>query len=127
MGRKSHALCFLRVIIQKHHLVYIFARGSDSLAESAFPAMHQANEKQTNWRIARSFPRFAINGPLTVSGGKLESALTGRMADIGLGGVCGILVAGQLRIGDRLQLGFALSGGSDPITLMAKLKYVVEQ
>jgi len=89
--------------------------------------MHQANEKQSIWKIARSFPRFAIEAALTVSSGKLESALHGKIADVGLGGVCGILTEGQIRIGERVQLEFTLPGGADPITLMAKLKYVVEQ
>ena len=89
--------------------------------------MHQARENQGNWKIARSFPRFAIDVPLTISGGKLESVLHGRIADIGLGGVCGVLTAGQIRIGDRVQLEFALAGGSNLMTFMAKLRYVVEQ
>ena len=90
-------------------------------------AMHQAIEKPGNWKIARSFPRFAIDVPMTISGGKLESVLHGRIADIGLGGVCAILTVGHIRTGDRVQLEFALTGGSAPMSFMAKLKYVVEQ
>src|SRR5438270_6607346 len=89
--------------------------------------MHQAIEKPENWKIARSFPRFAIDVPLIISSGKLESVLHGKIADIGLGGVCGVLTSGQVRVGDRIQLEFSLPGGSGPMTFMAKLKYVVGQ
>lgn len=80
-----------------------------------------------NWKIARSFPRFAIDLPVTLSGGKLVSVISARIVDIGLGGVCVILPAGEIRPGERMQLEFALPQTTSPIALMAKLKYVVEE
>ena len=84
-------------------------------------------EKASNWKIARSFPRFAIDLPLAISGGKLEAAISASIVDIGLGGLCAVLSEGQIRPGDRLQLEFTLPQSPSPITLMAKLKYVIEQ
>jgi hypothetical protein len=89
--------------------------------------MLQALERASNWKIARSFPRFAVDLPVTFSGGKLAAAISARIADIGLGGLCAILAETQLRPGERIQLEFTLPGNATPIALMAKLKYVIEQ
>ena len=89
--------------------------------------MLQASERASNWKIARSFPRFAIDLPLTLSGGKLATPVSAKVADIGLGGLCAVLMEGEIRTGDRLQLEFILPGTAAPIAIMAKLKYVVEQ
>jgi hypothetical protein len=89
--------------------------------------MVQATEKASKWKIARSFPRFAIDLPVTISGGKLAATIPAKIVDIGLGGLCAILTEGQVRSGDRLQLTFVLPKDSGPVVLMAKLKYVIDQ
>ena len=104
---------------------YLFARRDDRLPLK-ISLMLQAG-KTSNWKIARSFPRFAIDLSLTLSGAKLAAPIAARVADIGLGGLCAILSEGQIRPGDRLQLEFSLPQSSAQLILMAKLKYVVEQ
>lgn len=89
--------------------------------------MLSAVEKTSNWKIARSFPRFAVDLPLAIFGGKLESEISAKVVDIGLGGVCAVLAEGQIRPGDRLQLRFTLPRDPNPLVLTAKLKYAVEE
>ncbi len=76
------------------------------------------------WKIARSFPRFAIDAPVTVSGTALAERISGRLADIGLGGLCALLPEQAVRVGERLWVEFHLSDAAQSLRVLAKVKYV---
>ena len=74
------------------------------------------------WKVSRSFPRFAINVALSVSVTRRTAPIAGRVADIGLGGICGMLPE-QLAVGERLNLEFTLPRDRGPIRVLAKVRY----
>src|SRR5205085_12172317 len=58
------------------------------------------------WKIARSFPRFAIDLPATVhvSTSGEPPPISGRMVDIGLGGACVVVAAEPSGLGPRQKV-----------------------
>jgi c-di-GMP-binding flagellar brake protein YcgR len=74
------------------------------------------------WKVSRSFPRFAVNIPLSVSGTRRAAPIVGRVADIGLGGLCGML-PDPVTVGERLNLEFTLPRERTPIRVLAKVRY----
>jgi c-di-GMP-binding flagellar brake protein YcgR len=76
------------------------------------------------WKIARSFPRFAVDVPISIHGPALAGSLTGRIADVGLGGVCAVFAEQKLRGGERLWVEFTLPRAIEPLRILAKLKYI---
>ena len=74
------------------------------------------------WKVSRSFPRFAISVPLSISGTRRTTPLTGRVADIGLGGICGML-SEPLTVGERLNLEFTLPRERTSVCVLAKVRY----
>ncbi len=79
-------------------------------------------EKQ--WKITRSFARFAMQVP--VSAMLSESASipvsTGTMRDISLGGV-GALLEPPVGVGQRLWIEFCLPQAASPLRLLCKVRH----
>jgi hypothetical protein len=87
------------------------------------PGMSTAAEAK-KWKIARSFPRFAIDVAVMISGGSAGERKLGRIADIGLGGLCALLPEQTLLAGERLWVEFQLPQAAEPLRVLAKVKYV---
>jgi PilZ domain-containing protein len=79
------------------------------------------------WKIARSFPRFGIDVPITVTGSGLPGPRNGHLVDIGLGGLCAKLVEEPLRTGERFWVEFMLPRTAQPMKVLAKVKYTAGQ
>jgi|SRR5579872_3000656 len=84
--------------------------------------LKQLNEVGSNWKIARSFPRFGISAPLQVRAAKLTSPISGKIVDISLGGICAFFEPGALLPGDRVTLEFQLRKSMN-ISILSKLRY----
>lgn len=76
------------------------------------------------WKIARSFPRFALSRAVIVFSSRITEQLSGRMADIGLGGLCVLLPKTSLGPNERVYVEFRLAIGAEPMRVGAKLCYI---
>ena len=77
------------------------------------------------WKIARSFPRFAIDLPVTIEvlSGDLAK-VRGRMVDIGLGGACIVLADGaSLAPRQKVMLEFRFPMSLAPLRMKASLRH----
>lgn len=77
------------------------------------------------WKIARSFPRFATDLPVTVEVLTGDApTLTGRMVDIGLGGACIVLEQGSSLVPrQKVMLEFRFPMSLAPLRLKASLRH----
>lgn len=71
------------------------------------------------WSVARVEPRYLMDQRLIIRGGRL---LHGRTKDISENGM-GATVAGELNIGEVVELDFYLTGSLTPVKLKAAVKY----
>jgi PilZ domain len=75
------------------------------------------------WKIVRSFARFTFDAPLSVYYSEAGSAaLKGRIVDIGLGGLRGLL-SEDVAVGQRLWLEFSLPRSPEPLRILCKVKH----
>ena len=89
---------------------------------SVSPAVMTGPQVAARWKVSRSFLRFAIDVALSISGTRRTTPLGGRAADIGLGGICGMLPE-PLSVGERLNLEFTLPRERSAIRVLAKVRY----
>jgi PilZ domain len=71
------------------------------------------------WSVPRIAPRYLMDQRLII---RAERLLHGRTKDISESGV-GATVAGELNIGDVVELEFHLTGSLTPVKLRAEVKY----
>jgi c-di-GMP-binding flagellar brake protein YcgR len=88
------------------------------------PALSSPATDVRKWKIARSFPRFAIDMDVSVSGLAPGEILPTRSLDIGLGGICVAIDEQKLRGGERLWIEFRLPSALNRLRVLAKLKYI---
>jgi len=81
-----------------------------------------------HWKITRSFARFAFDVPFAVFLSESASIpiTTGKMRDISLGGVGGMLEE-AVGIGQRLWLEFRLPKATDAMRLLSKVRHGSER
>jgi len=72
-----------------------------------------------NWPVTREYLRYVIDLRLVV---RTSEKLYGRSKDLGDGGM-GATVAGDIPIGELVELEFQLPGTEDPITMYAEVRY----
>ena len=74
------------------------------------------------WKIVRGFARFVVDLPFTIlfSETGSEGAIRGRMTDLSLGGLHGIL-AEDVAVGQRLWVEFALPGAAEPLRIRCRV------
>lgn len=77
------------------------------------------------WKIARSFPRFAIDLPvrLHAPGAPGDAGLDARMVDIGLGGVCLVVEGFELQLRQKVAVEFRLPASLSPVRVKAVVRY----
>lgn len=80
---------------------------------------------ETRWRIARAFPRFQLNVKVTVTATHASGTqvFTGKMTDIGLGGL-GANIEPPLLARERVWLEFILPMASEPLKVLAKVMHI---
>jgi PilZ domain len=71
------------------------------------------------WSVPRVEPRYLMDQRLVIRG---ERTLHGRTKDISESGI-GATVAGELNIGEVVELEFYLTGSLTPVKLNAQVKY----
>lgn len=71
------------------------------------------------WSVPRIAPRYLMDQRLVIRG---ERTLHGRTKDISESGL-GATVAGELKIGEIVELDFHLTGSLTPVKLQAEVKY----
>ena len=71
------------------------------------------------WPVTREYLRYVIDLRLVV---RTSEKLYGRTKDLGDGGL-GATVAGDIPIGELVELEFQLPGTEDPMTMYAEVRY----
>ncbi len=85
------------------------------------PVQHDA-ERQ--WRIQRSFPRFAIELPVAFAETReSEPQILGTICDIGLGGLCAVLPNVELHPRQKLFAEFRFKGQADPVKVRVTVRH----
>lgn len=76
------------------------------------------------WKIARSFPRFEIELPVTILGlGMDTSSLPAKMVDVGLGGSCIVIEDAQLVPRQKVLLEFRFPMSLSPLRVKAMVRH----
>jgi c-di-GMP-binding flagellar brake protein YcgR len=75
------------------------------------------------WKNLRCFPRFALEVPLTLTNPRLLQPLPGRMADIGLGGLCATFAEAAPLPGERVLVEFTLPQMNAPLRILSRVRY----
>src|SRR5215470_16995136 len=71
------------------------------------------------WPVTRKFGRFLIDLRLIVRG---KTTLHGRTKNLGEGGM-GATVAGDLNLGEIVELQFQVPGSPDPLVIRVEVRY----
>jgi c-di-GMP-binding flagellar brake protein YcgR len=82
------------------------------------------NDAERQWRIQRSFPRFAIELPVTFAETReSEPQFLGTMCDVGLGGLCAVLPNVELHPRQKLFAEFRFKGQPDAIKVRVAVRH----
>lgn len=74
------------------------------------------NGSSTKWKVARAFPRFALDIPFDLG------VVRGRMLDIGLGGFAGVLST-DVTLRQKMTAEFQLPGAAGPIQVKVIVRH----
>ena len=81
-------------------------------------------EPERQWRIQRSFPRFALELPVFFAETREgEPTIVGTMVDIGLGGLCAALPNIELHPRQKLFVGFRFEGQTELIKVRVMVRH----
>jgi c-di-GMP-binding flagellar brake protein YcgR len=76
------------------------------------------------WRIQRSFPRFALELPVAFAESReSETMMTGTMVDIGLGGLCAVLADVELHPRQKLFAEFRFKGQAEALRIRVMVRH----
>lgn len=78
-----------------------------------------SEKKQHPWTLPRANPRFLLDIRIVIRG---KEVLHGRTKDIAEGGL-GATVAGDIQVGDIVELEFQLPEAQEPIKMKAEVRY----